>query len=63
MECKLSFLRKNLQDNFERLDASSYLEQSDKQSSFTKVDAMDVELVFRGFLEEITSQASVTEVR
>ena len=63
MDCKLAFLRKTLQDNYQHLDASSYLELSDKQSSFTKADAMDVELVFRGFLEEITSEASVSEVR
>ena len=63
MDCKLAFLRKILQDNYQHLDATTYLELSDKQSSYTKADAMDVELVFRGFLEEITTQMSVIEVR
>ena len=63
MDSKLAFLSKTLQDNYQHLDATSYLEVCSKQSSYTKADAMDVELVFRGFLEEITSQVSVTEVR
>lgn len=63
MDCKLAFLRKILQDNYQQLDATTYLELSNTQSSYTKADAMDVELVFRGFLEEITCQSSVIEVR
>lgn len=63
MDSKLAFLRKTLQDNFQHLDATSYLECINKEASYTKADSMDVELVFRAFLEEITSQVGVTEVR
>jgi hypothetical protein len=63
MDSKLAFLRKTLQDNYQHLDATSYLECINKEASYTKPDSMDVELVFRGFLEEITSQVGVTEVR
>jgi hypothetical protein len=63
MDSKLAFLRKTLQDNYQHLDATSYLECINKEASYTKADSMDVELVFRGFLEEITSQVGVTEVR
>lgn len=63
MDSKLAFLRKTLQDNYQHLDATSYLECIDKEASYTKADSIDVELVFRGFLEEITSQVGVTEVQ
>ena len=63
MDSKLAFLRKTLQENYQQLDATSYLECINKEASYTKADSMDVELVFRGFLEDITSQVGVTEVR
>jgi hypothetical protein len=65
MECKarVDILQKELKEKYLTRDAESFVESI--KSSFEKMDSisLDIELVFRGLLDDIISETTINKVR
>lgn len=65
MECKarVDILQKELKEKYLARDAESFVESI--KSSFEKMDSisLDIELVFRGLLDDIISETTIDKVR
>ena len=56
----MEFLSGILRENYQQLNTAAFIEAVEKEP---KIKSMDFEIVFRGVLEDIISQTSVSEVR